>query len=665
MDEKEDTSGEHHHEHAAEHHEAGHEHHSEGHEHHETQHEHAHEHAEHVHTDKPAVVKEKPKAEKPAHHAAKAAHKKKPAHKAAEKHHEEKAAPKNMGYMPYVIGGIILIVIIALIIRFSSGPAPATVDNPSQFGSVDMTFHVMSQCPYGIQVENAIEPVLNELGDNINFRLEFIGGETDTGFDSLHGQAEVEGDIVQLCVQKYYPKDLIDFVVCQNKDPRDFKGSIDKCAKDTAIDAAKINACADGEEGKSLMSESIAKSDAAGAQGSPTIFVNSKSYMSGRDSNAFKRAVCAELKPGHPACEGIPACSSDADCSGEPGKVGVCESPGKKEAKCTYVDDEKITLTVLNSKDCKSCDTSQLLVALDNVFMNMEVKQVEASSTEGKALIRQYSLEKAPSFIFSAGLDKTYAWSKNANMQGAFRKSGTSFVLIDDASGANYILDPVKRAEMEELIGVKKGDNKPQIDFYVMSYCPYGNQAEEGIEPAYQLLKNKADFNPHYVIYSNYQGGGKQYCMDDASKYCSMHGVQEMNQGIRELCVHKLMGDAAYFKFVLEMNKKCSSANADTCWEAVAKTAGIDVAKVKSCFDNDGLAMAESELQLNKALGVQGSPTVFVEGEAYSGGRTPASYAQALCAAFETAPSECSASSLATLGAASPASAAPAAGGCG
>jgi hypothetical protein len=200
-----------------------------------------------------------------------------------------------------------------------------------------------------------------------------------------------------------------------------------------------------------------------------------------------------------------------------------------------------------------------------------------------------------------------------------------------------------------------------------MSYCPYGNMAEEGIEPAYQLLKNKAEFSPHYVIYSNYQGGGKQYCMDDASKYCSMHGVQEMNQGIRELCVHKLMGDSAYFKFVLEMNKKCSAGNADTCWEGVAKSTGIDAAKVKSCFDSEGLAIAESELKLNKALGVQGSPTVFVEGEPYSGGRSPADYAQALCSSFETSPSECSASSLATLGAATPAasSAAAAAGGCG
>jgi glutaredoxin len=301
---------------------------------------------------------------------------------------------------------------------------------------------------------------------------------------------------------------------------------------------------------------------------------------------------------------------------------------------------------------------------LQQIFLGLTVKEVDASSTEGKALIAQYGLEKAPSFVFDSNFDKTYAWGANTRIQGAFKKSGSSYVMLDEASGATYLLDAKKRAEMTEKTGVKTGDNKPQIDFYVMSYCPYGNQAEEGIEPVYQLLKETADFNPHYVVYSNYGGGGPQYCMDDASKYCSMHGAQEMTQGIREICVHKYLGDAAYFKFVLAMNQQCNAGNADSCWENVAKTLKLDTAKIKSCEADEGETIAASELELNKLLGVQGSPTVFVEGQPYGGGRTPADYAAALCAGFETAPDACSASSLAKLGTATPASTASA-GGCG
>jgi 2-hydroxychromene-2-carboxylate isomerase len=578
--------------------------------------------------------------------------------------HVHAAPKKKKSYVPYIIGAVAVIaIIVALIIRFSGTSPPPNLGDTSQYGSVKLDFYVMSQCPYGTQVEDAVAPVLKELGSNVDFELNFIAGETATGFESLHGQGEVDGDIIQLCVQKYFPEKLIEFVVCQNKDVQNMKGTIDSCANKVSIDAAKIKSCSDGEEGKQLLRDSIKKSEAVSAQGSPTMFLNDKPYTSGRDELSFKRAICGGLA-GHPLCTDIPTCGSDADCRAEAGKVGVCENANKKDAKCSYKDDAKVTVTVLNSNDCDSCDTTQLVTVLKQVFLNLEVKEVEASSTAGKALIKQNGLVSAPSFVFDSSIEQTYAWSNNARLKAAFKKSGTGYVLMDEASGATYILDPAKRREIEEKTGVEKGDNKPQIDFYVMSYCPYGNMAEEGIEPVYQLLKSKADFNPHYVVYSNYGGGGPSYCMDDASQYCSMHGVQEMNQDIREICVHKYNGDAAYFKFILAMNKQCSASNADTCWEKVAKSVGIDTAKIKSCEADEGETLAAAELELNKLLRVQGSPTVFVEGSAYNGGRTPADYANALCAGFETAPDECSASNLAKLGTATPASTASA-GGCG
>lgn len=575
--------------------------------------------------------------------------------------HEKKS------YRPYIIAGLVIIVVIAFIIRALSGglpSAPANITNAGQYGSVDVTFYVMSQCPYGTQVEDAIEPVLKEIGSNVNFRLEFIGQETSPGvFESLHGAPEVEGDKIHLCVQKYYPKELMAFVVCQNENAMDLVGSISKCAKEAGIDETKINDCYKSEEGNTLLSDSFKKSQAANARGSPTIYINKQPYQGARDSAAFKRTICAGLS-GHPLCKDMPACGSDTDCRAEAGKVGTCENAGKKDAKCTYTDDEKISLTIVNSKDCTSCDTTQLSGMLKQMFLNMDVKTVDASSTEGKKLISTLKIEKAPAYVFTGSLDKTYAWKNNPRLQGAFRKTGTNYVLIDEASGAKYYLDAAKRAELEKLVGVTKGDNKPQIDFYVMSYCPYGNMAEEGIEPVYQLLKDKAEFNPHYVIYSNYQGGGKQYCLDDESIYCSMHGIQELNQDIRELCVDKYMGIDKYFKFVLEMNKKCTASNADTCWEAVAKSLGLDTAKIKACEKDEGEALAANELKLNKALGVSGSPMVFIEGEAYNGGRAPADYAAALCSGFDTEPKECGDSSLASLGSATPASSAPASGGC-
>jgi len=200
-----------------------------------------------------------------------------------------------------------------------------------------------------------------------------------------------------------------------------------------------------------------------------------------------------------------------------------------------------------------------------------------------------------------------------------------------------------EKARLEAIntaLAIEKGDNKPQIDFFVMAYCPYGNMAEEAIEPVYQNLKDKAIFNPHYVIYANYGGGGSDYCIEDG-KYCSMHGIQELNQGIRELCVNKYEGIGKYFEFVLAMNEKCSYTNADTCWEQVAADLGLDTGKIATCQQEEGAELAKKEYEACQALRVSGSPTVFLDGEKYSGQRTPKAFQDSLCNAFEDAPSEC------------------------
>jgi len=191
-------------------------------------------------------------------------------------------------------------------------------------------------------------------------------------------------------------------------------------------------------------------------------------------------------------------------------------------------------------------------------------------------------------------------------------------------------------------VGPEAPEGAPTLSFYVMSYCPYGNQAEEGIAPVYEILKGEANFEPHYVIYSNYQGGGPQYCRDTDSLYCSMHGIQELNQNFREQCVAKYMGMDSYFDFALAMNTECNYQNADTCWEPVAADLGLDVEKIKTCEEEEWQDFAAADLALNQQLGVRGSPSVFINGESYSGGRAPGDYLAALCAEFDVAPEGCS-----------------------
>ncbi len=569
-----------------------------------------------------------------------------------EHHHEDgsirikKKTLKKVGIAILIIA-LIAFAVFAAVKYWPKGGA-ATGDK------VKVEFYVMSQCPYGTQVEDGIKPVLDKMGDRIDFSIDFIANDNGDGtFGSLHGENEVLGNIVQLCAMKHEPEIYMEMIACMNKAASSIPGNWEKCASDNGLDAAKIKTCYEGAEGKLLLSESIKKSEAVGAQGSPTMFIGGKDYNGGRDAISFQRAICAYLPEGDSDCTGIPACAAATDCPAKDGMIASCSNPNTDAAKCDYTEAQKVELIIVNDKTCTTCDAARLTATLKQLFPGMTVETVDVSTSEGKSLIEEYDLIYAPSYIFDSRLALTETWTTNTRIQGAFEKVGDSYKIIDSASGATTFISAEARAayeaqqeaalaEFRTKMGIVTTDNKPQIDFFVMSYCPYGNQAEEAIEPVYQLLKDKAIFNPRYVIYSNYGGGGPNYCLDDENLYCSMHGIQELNQNIRELCVFKYMGTEKMFEFMLAMNDECTSGNADTCWEAVAKDLGLNTAKIVECENTEGLEMVKEQKELGDLAGVSGSPTVFIDGADYTGSRTPEGFKTALCNAFTTKPSECS-----------------------
>lgn len=183
--------------------------------------------------------------------------------------------------------------------------------------------------------------------------------------------------------------------------------------------------------------------------------------------------------------------------------------------------------------------------------------------------------------------------------------------------------------EAKKAAEVPKAD-KPAVDLYVMSFCPYGNKAEDTLKPVYDLLKNKADFNFRYIV------------SVDGGKVVSLHGEKEVVQNEREACVLKLYGKDKWMNFVTYVNGKCGSDGA--CWQAGAGTLGINVAQVNGCVSREGVALMKEDAAASGAAGAQGSPTLIINGVesrvVYQYGNSEA-YKQAICDAFTTAPEEC------------------------
>lgn len=217
-----------------------------------------------------------------------------------------------------------------------------------------------------------------------------------------------------------------------------------------------------------------------------------------------------------------------------------------------------------------------------------------------------------------------------------------SCVSLDGKLFFPQVIDLTKKPEKPEEKAAESIPKKEAVEvhLYTMSYCPYGNQAEEVMYPVQKLLGEKVKIEPHFVIYSNYQGGGPNYCLDKENKYCSMHGIDELKEDIRELCIYKYQPEK-FWDYIISVNKKCNLQDIEICWEGVAKEEEIDTTMVKNCQKNEATDLLAKEVELNKKYNITGSPDLVINGVNYSGSRTAEGYKKGICAGFQTPPEEC------------------------
>ena len=152
----------------------------------------------------------------------------------------------------------------------------------ARMGKPTLELFVMSYCPYGVQAEEKIIPIVKKFGDQIGFKLQFIAQEKEkssaqeiTPFTSLHGYPEVAENIRQLLIAQEYPDKYLDYILCRGKK---LDKSWEDCAEKLGIDVAKIQALFDAPEAAQLFRENIARAEALGIKASPTILVDGHKF---------------------------------------------------------------------------------------------------------------------------------------------------------------------------------------------------------------------------------------------------------------------------------------------------------------------------------------------------------------------------------------------------
>ncbi len=298
-------------------------------------------------------------------------------------------------------------------------------------------------------------------------------------------------------------------------------------------------------------------------------------------------------------------------------------------------------IIILSDKRCKNCNSKKFEAKLNKLFSNTPVKIVDYSDGEGKELYENEKLKLLPVILLPKSIKK----EKSFAVVSRFVKTGNDFFILKsggefDPKGEicnngvdddnNKLIDCDDPACKSAWACMEKRD-KPVVDVFVMSHCPYGLQIERGIMPVWDLLEDKADINIRFCDYA-------------------MHKKKEIDEQLRQYCMQK--SNKKQFKKYLKCFLTCGDSN------KCLKEAKVNIAALKKCVRLTDKKFGVSRDFKNKKkwkgkfpsfnvekglvdkYRVKASPTLIVNDVVVTG-RSPQDILNAVCLGFKDKPAEC------------------------
>ena len=174
---------------------------------------------------------------------------------------------------------------------------------------------------------------------------------------------------------------------------------------------------------------------------------------------------------------------------------------------------------------------------------------------------------------------------------------------------------------------------KPEVELFVMSHCPFGTQIEKGMLPVVTALGESIDFKVKFVDYA-------------------MHGEVEVKEQLKQYCIQKEQPD----KFLNYLTCFLQAGESTTCLVASAvdtvaldtctTTADTEFSVTKNYEDKASWLSGNYPrfnifLKENQVYGVEGSPTLVLNGQIVNSNRDSASLLKTICQGFTTKPATC------------------------
>lgn len=184
---------------------------------------------------------------------------------------------------------------------------------------------IMSECPYGLQMQKALLPVMELLGENADIEVKWVSY-------LMHGEKERDENTRQYCIQKEQPERYAEYARCYLE-----KSNSATCQQEAGIDTAALNACVDAanEEFNIMTSWNDrsswlsgryaqynvhkAENEQYGVRGSPTLIINGEKVSVSRSPEAVKQAICDTYDNPPKECSATLSSNQEAPGHGAPG----------------------------------------------------------------------------------------------------------------------------------------------------------------------------------------------------------------------------------------------------------------------------------------------------------------------------------------------------------
>lgn len=268
----------------------------------------------------------------------------------------------------------------------------------------------------------------------------------------------------------------------------------------------------------------------------------------------------------------LPKCFEDSNCKKE-GLVGSCQNPGNINSRCMFTAANKISLNVIEPKDCLICNSSVVIEGMKKQFPGLEVNYIKYPDPKSEKLIGEFNIKGLPVFLFGKEIENEKGFDKiSKNL--VFKNN--YYMLKPESSGFSY------------FVGRKK--DKGKFDLFVSLYD----------NNTFGILGVVREFAPNLHFLVN----------EKENKFDAAKGKPEIEESLRGVCVQKYYPQY-YWDYL-----SCRAQDANSTWWDACLKEGMQIDKIKQCaLGQEGSELLKENIALNKDLGVMFGPTFFINNQ--------------------------------------------------